>query len=142
MNKDKEKERATRKIYYEKNKEYVLAQTKLWKKNNPEYRKRENQKELERRRQIRYKVLSHYSGDQPKCKQCGYSDIRALCIDHINEDGGIERRLVGNGDHYGCSSTQMYKWIVKNNFPPTYQVLCHNCNFVKGYENGNFGKHK
>ena len=50
------------------------------------------------------------------------NDIRALSIDHINSDGASHRKEVGNG---------MYRWLLKNNFPEGFQVLCMNCQFIK-----------
>jgi len=64
--------------------------------------------------------MSHY-GDV-KCQCCGEDHIEFLAIDHINNDGAAHRRRVGRG---------IYHWLVKNNFPPGFQVLCHNCNFAK-----------
>ena len=79
-------------------------------------------------RRLRYEVLSYYAGEQPKCQKCGFSDIRALCIDHIPGGGNKHREEVGG------TSISMYRWIKKNNFPPYFQVLCHNCNFIKVLE--------
>ena len=59
------------------------------------------------------------------CKECGFSDWRALQIDHI-EGGGHEER-------------KKQKEIVKKN-PERYQVLCANCNWIKKYEKGESSK--
>mgnify|MGYP001561252533 CR=1 FL=1 len=60
-----------------------------------------------------------------KCKHCGFSDIRALQIDHKNGRGGKERRnhtnLVG------------YRRFVLENIEK-YQLLCANCNWIKRVE--------
>ena len=77
---------------------------------------------------LRQKVIAGY-GD--KCARCGYSDWRALQIDHVNGGGRKELREVWKGSVRGF----LY-WLVKNEFPPEYQCLCANCNQIKRYENG------
>lgn len=71
---------------------------------------------------LRYEVLSHYSGGKPKCKKCGFEDIRALCIDHINNGGCRHRKSIRK---------ILFKWLKKQGLPPGYQVLCANCNTIK-----------
>lgn len=71
---------------------------------------------------IKKKVISYYGS---KCVCCGESNIIFLVIDHI-EGGGTEHRKKETG--WG---TQFYYWLIKNNYPEGFQVLCHNCNFAK-----------
>jgi hypothetical protein len=74
-------------------------------------------------------VIYHYSNGTMVCAKCGFSDIRALSIDHINGGGRKhtqELKKVG---------TIFYRWLIKNNFPKGYQVLCMNCNYIKKIEN-------
>ena len=54
-----------------------------------------------------------------------------MSIDHINNDGYKHRELtnIGNG-----STT--YFWLIKNNFPDDFQILCMNCNHGKSRNNG------
>ncbi len=61
------------------------------------------------------------------CVQCGFRDVRALHIDHIN--GG------GSKEHKKYSGTSYYYHILKNPDPKKYQVLCANCNYIKRIEN-------
>jgi hypothetical protein len=100
--------------------------------------------------QRKYRVLSHYSNGVPKCARCGYNDLRALSLDHPNNDGAAHRkslRLIeakrgkrvmsgealfsttGNG-----SGGNFYKWLVRNNYPVPLIVLCMNCQFIKRSE--------
>lgn len=77
------------------------------------------------------KVIYEYSNGTNVCVSCGFKDIRALTIDHINGDGSIERKLLGNkgrGSHF-------YIYLKINNFPKGYQVLCMNCQFIKRHNN-------
>jgi hypothetical protein len=50
-----------------------------------------------------------------------------LLIDHVADNGADHRRLIGR------SSTQLYRFLLKNNYPSGYQVLCHNCSAVKEF---------
>lgn len=68
---------------------------------------------------LRSDVINAYGG--PICKCCGESHIELLSIDHINNDGQEHRKRV--------HASGIYRDLRKNNFPPGYQVLCHNCNF-------------
>ena len=74
---------------------------------------RENQKVL---------VYKHYGGAQ--CVLCGETRVDCLSIDHINHDGGKFRKEIG--------STYVYSWIIKNNYPEGYRILCMNCNHILG----------
>lgn len=74
---------------------------------------------------IRLKVLNHYSNHNLKCKNCNEIHIEFLEIDHINGGGKKHKKslhLYGNA---------LYRWLVKNNYPDGYQVLCSNCNWKK-----------
>jgi hypothetical protein len=71
-------------------------------------------------------ILNHYSNGNPHCNCCGEKEIKFLAIDHINNNGAAHRREVGAG-------TKMWKWIIDNNFPNTFQILCHNCNMAKAF---------
>lgn len=65
-------------------------------------------------------VFTHYG---LKCQCCGEDDYFSLTIDHINNDGKEHRKTV--------NARRLYAWLIKNNFPPGFQALCCNCNFLK-----------
>ena len=67
-------------------------------------------------------ILLHYSNGSMKCAFCGFDDIRALSIDHIDGGGAPHRRMTGN---------DVYGWLKRNGFPEGYQVLCANCQWIK-----------
>lgn len=71
-----------------------------------------------------YDILGHC------CNQCGFSDERALQIDHI-DGGGREHRLrVGRGNR------SYYKSILDDpKIKSKFQILCANCNWIKRAEN-------
>lgn len=65
------------------------------------------------------------------CNICGFSDWRALQIDHINGGGKQEVKQIG-------SNAAFYKILVDmptKELKSKYQVLCANCNWIKRYEN-------
>lgn len=70
-----------------------------------------------------------------KCVRCGFDDIRALQIDHINGGGVSEKRQVG-GDYLIFILKQLVKGQKK------YQILCANCNWIKRSENNEVHKRK
>jgi hypothetical protein len=74
-----------------------------------------------------------------RCSRCGFEDHRALQIDHILDDGAVDRR-----GHNGCGSAvwKIYVRIVRGGYEDVYQLLCANCNWIKRYEDyeRKFGK--
>jgi len=78
------------------------------------------------RQRRKVEVISHYSDGEMTCAKCGFSDLRALSIDHISGDGANHKRS-RKGDLYG--------WLRKHKYPSGFQVLCMNCQFIKAYEN-------
>lgn len=73
---------------------------------------------------LKYKllVLDMYGGRF--CIGCGESDMCVLSIDHINGNGNIHRKI----DNVGTGTT-FYQWLIRNNYPEGYRVLCMNCQF-------------
>jgi hypothetical protein len=68
------------------------------------------------------------------CVRCGFADIRALQIDHINGQGKKEfQKFKGN--------ISLYRFYLKNpDLAKKYlQVLCANCNWIKRFENKEVG---
>lgn len=91
-------------------KTFSSSSDKKWRKN---YREKQ-----------RKQIIQHYGGKFPKCVKCGFDNIKCLEIDHINNDGAKQRKKVGGNE-------ELFRWIVKNNFPKDYQLLCRNCNWLK-----------
>ena len=72
----------------------------------------------------RNEVLTLFGGE---CRRCGYSDdVRALCLDHINGDGALDRRKY--------QGVAWWYQVLKNPDPTRYQLLCANCNTIKREE--------
>lgn len=70
-------------------------------------------------------IFEHYGGNPPKCACCGETTLEFLTIDHVNGGGNKHRKEIGGGGNF-------YRWLVKNDFPEGFQVLCMNCNWAKG----------
>ena len=85
-----------------------------------------NNRTNERRKIKRQQVIEHYGG---KCICCGESYFEFLVFDHINGGGTEHRKKISGGN---CTSgTAIVPWIIKNNYPNSIQLLCHNCNAAK-----------
>ena len=107
---------------------------------DPAYKK----KVLERRRKLtasgydkgwrlkrKIATLTHYSNsNKPECVMCGFGDVRALSIDHIN-GGGTRERL----SDPSLKGQSVYYYLNKRGFPLGFQTLCMNCQFIKRAEN-------
>lgn len=89
----------------------------------------------EKKDALRMDVYAAYGG--AICACCGESELAFLTLDHKHGDGAKHRREM-NVRGGGLS---MYRWIIRNNFPPLFQVLCFNCN-VGRHINGGVCPHK
>lgn len=78
-------------------------------------------------RKLHKAVISKYGG---KCACCGERNMLFLTLDHVNNDGYIERR---NGHHTSVLYTALKK---AKDLRPDIQVLCMNCNHGKNRNKG------
>ena len=69
----------------------------------------------------RTKVLTHYGA---KCSCCNESRDQFLSIDHVNGGGSKHRKSVHQ---------HIWHWLIKNNYPDGFRVLCFNCNCALGF---------
>jgi hypothetical protein len=99
------------------------------KQRSKEYRERDPQRAIEKairyRKNLREEVLTHYGNGKCVCVKCEFSDIRALTLDHI-EAIGYERECKTSG--------ALYSKLRRDHYPPGYQTLCMNCQFIKRHE--------
>ena len=73
-------------------------------------------------------ALVHYGNGKCACVKCGFDDVRALSIDHID----------GRGNHFRQQNPmggQVYHWLKMQGYPTGYQTLCMNCQFIKRSDN-------
>lgn len=82
------------------------------------------EKQKEYRLKIKLEVFSHYCNGEIKCQCCSEKIIEFLSIDHVDGGGTKHRKQIGRGN--------LYRWLINNNFPNNYRVLCHNCNQAIG----------
>ncbi|KKN71855.1 hypothetical protein LCGC14_0417090 [marine sediment metagenome] len=92
---------------------------------NQSHRSQVNAYVRARKRKLRQEVIAHFGS---KCVHCGFSDWRALQIDHIN--GGGSEIFKTNY----CVSTY-YKTLLRETPGENFQLLCANCNQIKRYTN-------
>ena len=99
-------------------------------------KKRDRPENLAKKRSDRLKLKSevftiyskrHSDSNIPCCRCCGEnSNVKFLAVDHI--DGRkhlpVKEQTLGG--------MKIYKWLMKNNYPEGFQILCHNCNCTKG----------
>ncbi len=152
--KDKEKQKEYQREYQRKwikeHPDYHKEYTKQWLLKHPEYKpwrdgnrnqahyleyqskyyeeNRENIKEQIRsgKQRLKEEVLTHYSNGNLACVRCGFDDMGALCLDHINNDGAKDRQRGGRREGF-C----LYRNLRKLGYPAGFQTLCFNCNHLK-----------
>lgn len=119
----REKRRMNKEIsasYYQKNKEKWVAYAQSHRVQIREY---DRIHKLESKKV----ALSHYGNGKLECVKCGFTDIRALTIDHMNGRGSEHRKEI--------RIHNIYQWLIDNNFPEGFQTLCMNCQWIKMNEN-------
>jgi hypothetical protein len=120
----KDCKREQKKKAYLDNPEKYKNQSKKWYQDN--LNKARNMR-IKSKEKVKLEVLSHYSKDSIlKCNCCPETEIKFLTIDHINNDGFKERKILNKNGGAG-----FYFWLRKNNYPNGYRTLCFNCNMAK-----------
>lgn len=66
-----------------------------------------------------------------KCVKCGFKDVRALQIDHVN--GGGYKAF--NTKSFSRETYWRSVLVSYSSNKGEYQLLCANCNWIKRYEN-------
>jgi len=129
-----------KKKYYQGNKIEITVKLRKYSQNHREKAIRYGR---EYRQKRKCDILTHYGNGKCVCVRCGFDDIRALCIDHINGDGAKHRKQIGDGDNVK-GGAYLYRWLQINKYPEGFQTLCFNCNQIKKVENKEVGggKHK
>ena len=77
------------------------------------------------RERLRRKVFDYYGR---ACACCGATD--ELCIDHVNGDGRQHRMELFSDPRR--AGHDFYRVLIRQGFPPGYQVLCRRCSSSKG----------
>lgn len=71
-------------------------------------------------------IVKHYSNGKMCCNCCGENIFEFMTVDHIKGGGNKHRKEIKKE-----SGRSFYEWLIKNNFPKGYQILCWNCNWSK-----------
>lgn len=100
-----------------------LASNKRYRENNVAKFKEYHKK---RQQEMKKKIVSFYSNGECVCACCGEKNIEFLSVDHIKGDGNLHRKEIGQG---------LYTWLIKNNMPEGFRILCMNCNHSYGHYN-------
>ena len=141
--KDPEKHLQYMRNYYAKNKEKIREyQRNYTNKHSKENRERAKQWRINNREKYNantaksaHKMILKIRNEihnllGSKCIRCGFSDIRALQIDHVKGYGREERKNFSNYYVYLRYILNEIKSGSKD-----YQLLCANCNTIKKVEN-------
>jgi hypothetical protein len=130
----------SKKRWRDNHKEYSRQYQRMWRENNRDYQRNRYRLNPEKYKDKKYH-LKHNNNSKKKyriellkilgnkCIRCGFSDIRALQFDHINDDGYLDKQ---NMKHAHSIIAFYYKnpEIAKQRL----QILCANCNWIKRYE--------
>jgi len=73
---------------------------------------------------LRKRIINKLGG---KCVRCGFDDVRALQVDHVNGGG---KKEIGT---FTRNWRTYYKRVLADE-TGKYQLLCANCNWIKRYE--------
>jgi len=124
--KHKKDVRKKQREYYLKNKERLNEYQREYNDNNKLKLKQQNLDNIQSKRK---QVIRHYTNGTMKCQCCGEPEYLFLTVDHIDNNGANHRRKIGKG-------YTIYFWLIKNDFPEGFQILCMNCNWGKARNNG------
>ena len=143
--KKKQKTRRQTPAYKEWRKKHVPSPSTKAKDKARQQTTRYKEKKKNNRDEKRLKILQEYSkrhskSDVPCCRCCGeHSHVDFLSIDHIlgKKEMDLIPELVEIEYSSKSKDLKLSNWIIDNNFPEYFQVLCHNCNFAKGIKRNN-----
>ena len=95
-------------------------------KKTPEHRQRGCAQVKQYYHRLRKQVIEHYTKGTYRCMcpYCTTEGLEFLTLDHANNDGNAHRKKIKPG-------IALFSWCISNNYPPSIQVLCWNCNEAK-----------
>jgi hypothetical protein len=116
---NKERIHKHRAEYYATHREKYKIWHKEWRDKNKATRLIKNR---EKTKVLKLKTLTYYGNGTCACVKCGFDNIDALSIDHVNGGGGQHRKNI---------TSVFYQWLKQQNYPDGYQTLCMNCQWIK-----------
>lgn len=112
--------------YKERHPDRVRTANRSWKQRNRDRLQRDGRRrERQRRERARLAVITAFGS---KCAECGFSDIRALHIDHVNGGGLREWRA------FNMDAVKYQRHVALLATSGKYQLLCANHNQIKEWE--------
>lgn len=90
---------------------------------SPAYRKYLSDWQAQKRDTLKYAVVNVLTDGEGTCRSCGQGDIDVLNVDHIENNGMEHRKKV--------PTSSILRWIIQNDYPSGFQILCANCNLKK-----------
>jgi hypothetical protein len=140
------------KMYYKKHSENIKLRTKKYKQDHKietyeqmklygkKYRIINKIKITTRRKErennLRLKVIDYYSNGKMCCSCCNENTFEFLTIDHIDNNGSKHRKEIGN------DGVSIISWLINNDFPEGFQILCYNCNCARSKQIDKICPHK
>lgn len=120
--------RERKRLAYQKDPEKHAERSRQWRKDNPEkWRELMRQSNRRQRDRLRTEMFAAYGNS---CSCCGESELLFLDLDHINNDGALDRQVNGCG-------VKLLGRLKKAGWPKDqYQLLCSNCNQGKQRNGG------
>jgi hypothetical protein len=106
-----------------KNPERTRETNNRWLRDNPETRRQMRANYYYR---LRAAAFDHYGR---VCVCCGEDEPKFLALDHVFNDGNIQRQNMDGG-------LAFLRWLKRENYPDSVQTLCHNCNVGKHLNGG------
>lgn len=77
---------------------------------------------------LKLEIFAAYGG---RCNCCDERETSFLVIDHVQDDGYIERKQKNK------RGSNFFRWVRKQGYPKDrYQLLCANCNMAKTFSGG------
>lgn len=124
--KDPVQRKAYQKLWRERNRDSIYERNRIWR---ATHREKVRKSSVETERRARLEILQLLGGG--RCARCGFSDWRALQVDHIHSDGHLVNR---KGNWLSLPKIRATLADAKQRF----QVLCANCNWIKRHEQQEF----
>ena len=117
-----------RRELYAQNPEKHRARSTRYRKENPEKVNTTNRRNSAKYRvKMKKEAMEAYGSE---CNCCGEDNRFFLQLDHINNDGHLDRKK-------HLTSTKLFAHLKKKGWPKdNYQLLCANCNFGKMLNGG------
>ena len=73
-------------------------------------------------------IIDHYSNGKNCCACCNEKIYEFLTFDHLNREGTKHRKTIARYN--------ICIWLIQNNLPEGFQILCYNCNAAKQFNHG------